>query len=84
MFSVNNRNRAKSKICLKLTIKTPERRRWLTPFSSVSAVNFEEVNPDWVDINLFLVNVPILYTLRTLARNSHWLTHVTTSIINTG
>ena len=36
-----------------LTIKTPERRRWkrckyFTPCSSVSIVNFEQVNAGWV------------------------------------
>ena len=47
MFKVNNRNgntRTRYEICSKLTIKTPERRE-LT--SSVSIVNFEQVNADW-------------------------------------
>ena len=49
MFKVNIRNtRARCEICSKLTIKTPERRQWLTPCSSVSIVNFEQVNADWV------------------------------------
>ena len=40
MFKVNNRNtRKRCEICSKLTIKTP--------FSSVSIVNFEQVNADW-------------------------------------
>ena len=46
MFKVNNRNtRKRCEICLKLTIKTPERR--FTPFSTVSIVNFEQVNAGW-------------------------------------
>ena len=39
LFEVNNRNtRARCEICLKLTIKT-----YMTPGSSVSIVNFEQV-----------------------------------------
>ena len=39
MLKVNNRNtRARCKICLKVTIKTPERRQWRR--SSVFIVNF--------------------------------------------
>ena len=60
MFKVDNRNtRTRCEICWKLTIKTPE--RWLasfwclycslltyfTPCSSVSIVNFEQVNNKW-------------------------------------
>ena len=41
LFKVNNRNtRERCEICLKLTIKTPERR--FTPFSTVSIVDFDE------------------------------------------
>ena len=48
MFKVNNRNsRTRCGIRSKLTIKTPERRQWHT-CSSVSIVNFEQVNADWV------------------------------------
>ena len=43
MFKVNNRNtRTRSEICPKLTIKTHS-----TPCSSVSNVNFEQVNVGW-------------------------------------
>ena len=56
MFKVNNRNtRTRCEICSKLTIKTPERRQWrcsgvfLATFSSVSTVDFEKVNVDWVN-----------------------------------
>ena len=49
----NNRNiRKRCKICLKLTIKTPERHHELwtysTPISSVSVANFVKVNVSWV------------------------------------
>ena len=61
MFKINNRNtRTKCEICSKLTIKTPERCQWRRSgvfnvnfqhisrlCSSVSIVNFEEVNADW-------------------------------------
>ena len=48
MFKVNNRNtRTRSEIFSKLTIKIPERR---LACSSVSIVNFEQVNAGWVDI----------------------------------
>ena len=57
-FKVNNRNtRTRCEICSKLTIKTPERRHVLvalfltlntfTPCSSLSLVNFEQVNARW-------------------------------------
>ena len=46
LLKVNNRNtRAWYEICSKLTIKTPERRQWL---SSVSIGNFEHVIDGWV------------------------------------
>ena len=61
LFKANNRNTRKSwKICSKLTIKTPELRQWrhsgvfivnfkhFTPFSSVSIVDFEQVNVSWI------------------------------------
>ena len=45
MVKVNNRNtRTRCEICLKLTIKTPEQRRRFDVGSSVSIVNFEQVN----------------------------------------
>ena len=56
MFKVNNRNtKTRCEICSELTIKTAERRQWgrsgvfLVNFEhSVSIVNFEQVNADWV------------------------------------
>ena len=43
MFKVNNKNiRTRWEICLKLTIKTPERRQWR--FSGVFIVNFEHIS----------------------------------------
>ena len=43
MFKVNNKNtRARSEICSKLTIKTPERRHWRR--SGVFIVNFEHIS----------------------------------------
>ena len=49
MPKVNNRNvTSRCKICPKLTIKIPERRlTYFTPCSSVSIVNFEQVNVAW-------------------------------------
>ena len=48
MFKFNNRNtRTRCEICLKLTIKTPERRQWRR--SGVFIVNFERIS------HLFLV-----------------------------
>ena len=42
MFKVNNRNaRTKCKICLKLTLKAPERRQWRR--FGVFIVNFEHI-----------------------------------------
>ena len=44
LLKVNNRNTTiRCEMCSKLTIKTPERHR-----SSVSVVNFEQVNAGWV------------------------------------
>ena len=60
MIEVNNRNtRTRCEICSRLTIQTPEQRHWRRSgvfivnyehitFSSVSIVNFEQVNADWV------------------------------------
>ena len=43
MFKVNNRNtKTRCKICLKLTIKTPEWRQWRR--SGVFIVNFEDIS----------------------------------------
>ena len=48
LLKVNNRNtRTRCEICSKLTINTPERRTYFTPCSSVSIVNFEQVNAGW-------------------------------------
>ena len=42
--------------CSKLTIKTPERRHtYFTPCSSVSIVNFEHDNADWLVLILTFV-----------------------------
>ena len=42
MFKVNNKNnRTRCEICLKLTIKTPERHHWCR--SGVFIVNFEHI-----------------------------------------
>ena len=63
MVKVNNRNaRTRCGICLKLTIKTPKSLfycslgTYLTPYSSVFIVNFEQINADFV---MFLNNVSI-------------------------
>ena len=60
MIEVNNRNtRTRCEICSRLTIQTPEQRHWHRSgvfivnyehitFSTVSIVNFEQVNADWV------------------------------------
>ena len=59
MFKLNNRNtRTRCEICSKLTIKAPERRHCrrsgvfinfehMTPYSSVSIVDFENVIACW-------------------------------------
>ena len=64
LFKVNNRNTiAMCEICSNLRIKTPERRQWrrsgvfivnfehitFLPCSSVSIINFEQVNTGWVE-----------------------------------
>ena len=52
MFNVNNTDtRKRCEICSKLTVKTQERRQsrlwtYFTPCSSVSTVNFRQVNAD--------------------------------------
>ena len=55
LFNVNNRTIGKGcEICLKLTLKTPERRHWrklwtyFTTFSSASIFEFDQVNFSWV------------------------------------
>ena len=61
MFKVNNRNtRKRSEICSKLTMKNQNdvsyvvlvflslTMKYLTPFSSVFIVDFEQVNVSWV------------------------------------
>ena len=54
MLKVNNRNtRTRCEICLKLTIKTSERRHWyrsgvpIVNFEYISPFNFEQVNVGW-------------------------------------
>ena len=61
MFKDSNGNtRKRCEMCSKLTVKIPERRQWrrsgifivnfehnFTPFSTVSIVNFEQVNAGW-------------------------------------
>ena len=73
MFKVNNKNtRTRCKICSKLTTKTPEWLDWhrygvsiinfwtcFTPCSSVSIVNFEQVNAGWDMMEPFLASAPI-------------------------
>ena len=70
LFKANNRNtRQRCKICLELTIKTPARRYWRHSgmfivnfdhishfFSSVSVVDFEQIN-----VSLVTNNVSIIY-----------------------
>ena len=58
MPKVNNGNtRTKSEICSKLIIKTPERQiycllwTYFTPCSSLSIVNFGQINTDWVGVD---------------------------------
>ena len=48
LLKVNNRNnRKRCEIYTKLTIKTPERQTYFAPLSSVSIVDFEQVNVCW-------------------------------------
>ena len=75
MFKVYNRNtRTKCEICSMLTIKTSGALTYFTLFSSVSIVNFEQINAGWVPeiakgckvaINPFCINVPFLCLLKT-------------------
>ena len=65
MFKVSNRNATKRyEICSKLTIKNLEQRQWrcfsicivnfehiITSSSSVSSIDFEQVNVTWVKFN---------------------------------
>ena len=81
MFKVNDRRtRARCEICSKLAIRIPERHHWrrsgifivnfwtyLTPCSSVSVVNFEQVNAGWQEIH-FNYLFP------------YWLTSLTTCV----
>ena len=46
--STTEKTRKRCEICSKLTIKTPERRQCFTPFSTVSIVDFEQVNVSWL------------------------------------
>ena len=57
LLEVNTRNtRKRCKICSKLTIKTPERRHWL----SLHVLSSNRI----FNISLFQCNFPILYTLK--------------------
>ena len=60
LFKVKNKNTKKRyEICLKLTIKTPERRQlwtYFSPFSNVSIVDFEQINISWVSLALLTKN----------------------------
>ena len=60
MFKVNNRNTRTRCELTKLTIKT-----YFTPCSSVTIVNFEQVNADWDEAHFlikkrFLINKPYI------------------------
>ena len=77
MLKVNNRKtRIRCEICSNLTIKTTERRQWrlsgvlmlslnnFTPCSSVSIVNFEQVNAGWdtiIYIIFFMLKLKIFF-----------------------
>ena len=94
MFKVNIRNsRTGYGLCSKLTIKTPERRKmvsiwclycycYFTPFSSVSVVNFEQVNSDWVAniIITGLTNHTPLVSFYTPIPENIWVSHVSEGI----
>ena len=59
MLKVNNRN-TRCEICSKLTTKIPERRTFFTPCSSISIVNFEQVNAGWDNYyQLLSLRVPL-------------------------
>ena len=57
LFKVNNKNTwERCEVSSKLTIKTPEQSQWrgivwtyFTHFSSISIVEFEQVNINWVN-----------------------------------
>ena len=56
LLKVNNRNTAtRCEICLKLTIKTPERRQWRR--SGVFIVNFEHISHLAVVLLLLTLNM---------------------------
>ena len=70
MFRVNNRNTGRRcEICSKLTIKAPERHHWrrvwsyFTSCCSVSIVNFENLNADWVWRYIMQENYCSIYIL---------------------
>ena len=45
--AIETPKKKRSEICSKLTIKTPERRHF-TLFSSISIVDFEQANVNWI------------------------------------
>ena len=49
----NKSTRIRCGICSSLTIKTPERRTYFIHCSSVSIVNFDQVNADWGTLVVF-------------------------------
>ena len=69
LFKANRRNTRKiCEICSRVTIKTPERRQWrfywklwtyFSPLSSVSIVDFEDVNICWEGNVVFLKHIEI-------------------------
>ena len=79
MFKVNNRDtRTRCKMCSKLTIKTSERRHSgvfivnfehiLIPCSSVSIVNFEQVNAGWEVTFEKVRKTPKTYKIQTVPK----------------
>ena len=65
LFKVNNRNtRKRCKIFSKLTIKTPERRRWRR--SGVFTVNFENISHLFLVFLLLILNKQMLAGWRTI------------------
>ena len=75
-FKASNRNtRKRCEICLKLTLKSPERRYWLllltlnifhTFFLVFFFVNFEQVNFSWV-VSTYFGSSRLRHTIKTLA-----------------
>ena len=58
MFKVNNKNtRAGYEICLKLIIKTPERRQWRR--SGIFIVNFEHISHPVLVLLLLILNIEL-------------------------